>query len=76
MIVGEDKRGMPSEMYGILNYRVVLVEGENNDVSAYIGHGSKDWVCDNGDKLSKVEAGVHFPGLSDMLRERGMSYRL
>ncbi len=76
MIVGENKRGMPSEMCEVFNYRIVLVEGENNDISAYIGHGSQDWVCKNGDKISEKEANIHFPGLSDILRERGMSYRL
>lgn len=76
MIVGENKRGMPSERAGILDYRVVLVQGDDNDVAAYIGHGSQDWVGQNGDKLSEKEANIHFPGLSDTLRKRGMGYRL
>ena len=76
MIVGENKRGMPSKTFGILDYRVVLVKGENNDIAAYIGHGSKDWVKCNGDKISEEEANIHFPGLSRSLQEQKISYRL
>ena len=76
MIINENKRGMPSETFGILDYRVVLVEGDDNDIAAYIGHGSQDWVKNSGDKLSEKEANIHFPGLSEIIRERKMSYRL
>ena len=76
-IVGVNRRGMPSEQcadHGV-NYLCVLVQGEDNDVAAYLGVGSEDWVARNGDKVSLAEAAVHFPGLAEMLAARGQHYR-
>lgn len=72
-IIGVNRRGMPCE-HRIVDYLCVLVQGENNDVAAYLGIGSEDWVARNGDKVSLAEAAVHFPGLAH-LAANGMHYR-
>ena len=46
-IVGVNRRGMPSEHcpdHGV-DYLCVLVQGEDNDVAAYLGVGSAGWVA-------------------------------
>lgn len=73
-IVGVNKRGMPCER-GIVDYLCVLVQGEDNNVAAYLGIGPEDWVARNGDKVSLAEAAIHFPGLPENLTTRGMHYR-
>ena len=76
-IVGVNRRGMPSEHNpdrGV-DYKCVLVAGTDNDVAAYLGVGSEDWVARFGDKVSLAEAGAHFPGLAEMLAARGQHYR-
>jgi hypothetical protein len=46
-----------------INIVVVLVEGDIGDYAAYIGEGPPEWVAQYGDKLSFVEAKIHFPGI-------------
>ena len=76
-IVGVNRRGMPSEWNGPsgVDYMCVLVQGQDNDVAAYLGVGSEDWVARHGDKVSLREAAVHFPGLDEILAKRGQHYR-
>ena len=50
-----------------MDYLCVLVQGEDNDVAAYLGVGSEEWVTRFGDKVSLTEAAVHFPGLAERL---------
>ena len=74
---GVNKRGMPSERcpaHGE-DYLCVLVQGEDNDVAAYLGVGSEEWVTRFGDKVSLTEAAVHFPGLAERLAAWGQHYR-
>jgi hypothetical protein len=71
-ILNVNKRGMPRQPFfryatpsGGINYKVVLVEGNANDYSAYIGAGSEKWVAAHGDKLSFTEARFHFPFINE-----------
>jgi hypothetical protein len=40
----------------------VLVQGDIGDYACYVGHGTREWVRDHGDKISYEEACCHFPG--------------
>jgi len=75
-IVGVERRSMPVifERSG-MNYCVVLVQGEDNDVAAYIGSGPPEWVAEHGDKLPLEEVGIYFPGFEQQMAARGMKYR-
>jgi hypothetical protein len=76
-IVGTDRIGIPSARApgGTLDLTFVLVEGEARDVACYVGEGPPAWVAHNGDKVSVEWAELHFPGLRQILAERGMTYR-
>lgn len=73
-IIGVDRRSMPSELHGRRDWKVVLVAREPNEVVAYRGMGSDEFVMQFGDKLSLWEARAHFPDLEAHLRQRGLSY--
>ncbi len=76
MIVGVNRRGMPTGRMTRMDYKCVLVQGEDNDVAAYLGAGSDEGVSEYGDKVSLAEANIHFPGLASTLASRGLTYRL
>ncbi len=63
-IIGVNKRGLPTEaLHGVSDQTltVVLVEGDMGDYAAYYGVGNKEYVMQFGNKLSFVEACLHFP---------------
>lgn len=76
-ILSVDERSVPSAYHqpGSVNFKVVLVQGENNDVMAYRGIGTKEWVANHGDKLSLKEAACHFPQLEGMMKQHELTYR-
>jgi hypothetical protein len=75
MILGIEQRGYPSAVRGTIDVTVVLVQGENNDVCAYIGEGSPTWVAAHGNKLPPEEVSAYFPGFERTLAFRGLTYR-
>lgn len=75
MIVDQNRRSMPTGQMARIDYVCVLVEGENNDVAAYLGAGAPEEVARYGDKVSLAEACIHFPGLDLSLVEEGKTYR-
>jgi hypothetical protein len=75
MILGIERFGVSSLDHGRLNMLVVLVQGEVNDIAAYIGHGPEQWVVEYGDKLPLCAVDIFFPGFVTQMNERGMTYR-
>lgn len=66
-ILGVNTRYYPSPDEPI-QVSVVLVAGAIGDYAAYAGSGPLDWIKDYGDKLSFLEACIHFP--SGLVEER------
>lgn len=75
MIVDVERRGMPSQLFGAMDYVAVLVQGEANDLACYIDQGEIDWVAMYGDKVTLAEACVYFPPLIFEMQHRGLTYR-
>jgi hypothetical protein len=74
-IIGVERRGMPSQNFGSVNYCAVLVQGEANDVTCYIGEGNPHWVALEGAKVTLAEAVIYFPALVSEMEQRGLTYR-
>jgi len=55
---------------GYVDVKVVLVAGAIGDYAAYAGSGPVEWIKKYGDKISFVEACVHFPGSLEEERYR------
>lgn len=62
---------IPSQTFptGQITVRIILTEGKVNDYAAYIGHGTRGFVKDLGNKISQQEAEFFFPQIS------GQKYR-
>ena len=75
-IVGCDSRGMPSETYRNIDWKVVLTLSEDDKtVAAYRGEGSQEWVMNCGSKVSLEECLLHFPSMKSWMDEAGYTYR-
>lgn len=62
-IINTNIRYYPSQTnpYNPPSTLAVLVEGDIGDYACYVGHGDKEWVARNGNKISFEEAQCHFP---------------
>lgn len=61
-IIGMSTPCYPSQDGREIKMVAVLVAGEANDYSCYVGYGDPQWVAAHGDKISFVAACGHFPG--------------
>jgi hypothetical protein len=57
-----------------MDFRVVLVQWDETYVHAYRGSGSREFVMNQGDKISLTEASFHFPQLEMLLEARKLRY--
>lgn len=72
-IIGINTRYYPSEAtpFDPPPTLAVLVLGDIEDYTVYVGHGSAEWVARHGNKISFAEACCHFPGQLEVERYRG-----
>ena len=62
-ILGHYPREYPCQFGYSIILTTVLVAGQVGDYACYTGYGTKEFVAEQGDKLSFDEARCYFPGI-------------
>lgn len=74
-IIDRYRKGIATPGGWIDYVAVLVVGGRGNDVTAYAGIGTEEWVAQYGRKLTVDEACKHFQGLRKQLDAGELTYR-